>query len=513
MIGFLAHYDFWIDLIGSTIGILLYVATTHALQQRRHPAAAMSWMLMFLFLPFIALPAYILFGQRKFRADPNQLVPPWPMRSRDAPGAAAFGAGARDGAGWMSAMLESLGGAPVRGAQPVRLHTDSALAERALNEVIDSAHRELWVSTYVLGNDAVGTALIERLAAKAAAGVEVRLLLDGVGCFFVRHQQLHALTKANGKVARSFPPLRRMLKRQSNFRNHRKMVIADGRHLWMGGRNFASEYFGGTAHQPNQSHQADKANQAGKPGWPDLSLDCRGDLARDAAVIFSRDWYWACGVQLDLAFIARPEDPLATSAGALAPGTLPDARAPEAPASGPLTVQAQLLASGPDQPLDALQSFLVTACYRAQQRIVAVTPYLIPDPSLTQALALAAQRGIAVDLLLPRRSNHLLADLARNRSLRELSAAGVRIWLAPQMIHAKAVVFDDLAMTGSANLDIRSLFLNFELSLVLYDARQASLLVDWIGAHQRQATRYTARPASLLRDLTEGAVLWLGFQL
>ena len=82
MIGFLAHYDYLIDLIGSIIGVLLYVATTHTLQQRRHPAAALSWMLMFLFLPLVAIPAYILFGQRKFKADPAQLLPPWPMRIR-----------------------------------------------------------------------------------------------------------------------------------------------------------------------------------------------------------------------------------------------------------------------------------------------------------------------------------------------------------------------------------------------------------------------------------------------
>ena len=501
MIGFLAHYDYLIDLIGSIIGVLLYVATTHTLQQRRHPAAALSWMLMFLFLPLVAIPAYILFGQRKFKADPAQLLPPWPMRLRgsEANADSAVSSHANDGGGggWMSTMLESLGGAPVRDAQPVSLHGNGAQAEQALWQLVDDAQSRLWVSTYVLGNDRIGNSLIERLAAKAAAGVDVCLLLDGVGCFFVRHQQLRVLTQAGGRVARSFPPLRRMLKRQSNFRNHRKMVIADNDRLWMGGRNFADDYFSG----------AD-----GKDGWDDLSLDCRGDLPRDAAVVFSRDWYWACAEPLDPGALASYGTAAALIGASAAHAQQPLVRAAD-PNGATIANQAQLLASGPDQPQDSLQSFLVTACYRAQQRILAVTPYLIPDPALSQAFALAARRGIAVDLLLPRRSNHILADLARNRSLRELATAGVRIWLAPTMNHGKAVVFDDMAMTGSANLDIRSLFLNFESTLVLYDAQHAAQLATWISTRINLATRYTARPASLARDLFEGAVLWLGFQL
>lgn len=490
MIGFLAHYDFWIDLTASILGLLLYVASTHALQQRRHPAAAVSWILMFVFLPWVGIPAYILFGQRKIKADVATLAPPWPMHN--APNRDSNDD--EDSRGWMSAMLVSLGGAPVRTTDQVTLHLSGQQAEDELWRIIDRAVRHLCVSTYVLGNDRIGNELIRRLAQRAVAGVEVRLLLDGVGCFLVRRQQLAPLTAAGGRVARAFPPLRRMLQRQSNFRNHRKTVIADASHCWMGGRNFADEYFSGT---PRQA------------GWPDLSLSIDGRAAGDAQAVFSVDWFWACGERLALSADAATE-----RAARAAQSSAIQLQSPTAALQSPReSAQIQLLASGPDQQQDSLQAFIVTACYRAQTRILAVTPYLIPDPALLQALCLAARRGVAVDIVLPGRSNHALADLARNRALRELSQAGVRIWLSPRMIHAKALVFDELALTGSANLDIRSLFLNFELALVLYDASFASALSEWIDDHRRESAVYTATKASLPRDLLEGAVLWVGFQL
>ena len=107
-----------------------------------------------------------------------------------------------------------------------------------------------------------------------------------------------------------------------------------------------------------------------------------------------------------------------------------------------------------------------------------------------------------------------MADLARHRALRDLAAAGARIWLVPYMLHAKAVVFDDaIAMAGSANLDARSLFLNYELMVAFYAAADVQRFAGWIERHRDEAKRYEARTPGLLRDLTEGLVLWLAFQL
>ncbi|HMN79693.1 MAG TPA: phospholipase D-like domain-containing protein [Burkholderiaceae bacterium] len=460
LIAILTHWATWMHLSMSILGLLLYVASTHALQQRRHPAAAMSWILSFFFVPYLALPAYFFFGQRKMA-----------LTSRIG---SAHGSGPppADGRGqWLSSMLQTLGAAPSRDGVGLTLHHDGGEAEQALWATMDRAEHSIHVCTYLIGDDRIGRLLIERLAAHAARGIDVRLLLDGVGGLLVRRHRLAPLLKAGGHVARAFPPLRRLLHRQSNFRNHRKQVVVDARHLWMGGRNFADEYFVGSAHQP---------------AWIDLSLHVSGDVARDAQAVFLADWRLATGVDAPLPRFDQPA------------------------ASGR---ELQLVASGPDQSQDGLQALLVTGCYRAQSRIRIVTPYLIPDPALQQALGLAARREVAVDIVLPARSNHVLADAARHRALRELAAAGVSVWLVPDMVHGKAVVFDDVALAGSANLDIRSLFLNFELTMVLYEPRVAEDLAQWIDRLRADAQPYRPQPVSMLRDLYEGAVLWLGFQL
>jgi cardiolipin synthase len=458
----LTFWGTWVHVSMSILGLLLYVATTHTLQQRRHPAAALSWILSFFFMPYLALPAYVAFGQRKIKAGTIASPPP----------AGGEGTGRRH---WMSAMLESMGAAPARAEGELRLHMDGDESLAALWSCIDEARVRIFVGTYLIGDDRIGGQVIERLARRAAEGIEVRLLLDGVGCLMVREHRLRPLLRAGGHSARAFPPLRRLLRRQSNFRNHRKQVICDGERLWMGGRNFADEYF----------DRRDAAADA-PPGWYDLSLDVRGEVAADAEAIFLADWLLATGERL------APSPRRATHAAAN---------------------EMQLLGSGPDQPQDSLAALLVTACFRAQSRILVVTPYLIPDPALLQAMNLAARRAVRVDVVLPRRSNHRLADHARSRALRELARSGVNVWLSPAMVHAKAVVFDDIALCGSANLDARSLYLNFELTLVLYEAQSARTLAGWIEQRRAEAEPFVPQPASIARDIFEGAVLWLGFQL
>jgi len=176
--------------------------------------------------------------------------------------------------------------------------------------------------------------------------------------------------------------------------------------------------------------------------------------------------------------------------------------------------RAQLIASGPDQVDDTVYSLLVTAAYRAHERILLVTPYFVPDSALLLALSLAARRGVVVELLLPARSNHRLSDVARNRSLRALAAAGAQIWLAPRMLHAKLAIIDHtVALAGSANLDSRSLFINYELMVAFHDLAAIERFGAWYAQERTTAREHHPRRAGLLRDIGEGLLLWAGFQL
>jgi len=439
---------------------MTYVLLSHTLRQRRHPSAAIAWVIMLALVPYVALPLYLLFGTRKL-PRPKSGTP----RALGAPASA-------DERDWPQRLAAAMHLAPAASYESMRVHEDGKEALRALHELIDSATRTLDICTYILGRDATADALCDKIAARASAGVKVRLLIDGAGNMLAGRSDFASLTAAGVEVAMFVPPLHSPRRGRFNLRDHRKMAIADGAWLWCGGRNLAAEYFEG----------AD-----GKAPWKDLSFDLKGALAGQALECFDRDWLFA---------------------------TLkPSRHVPAAPQaqSGPL---AQLFPTGPDQTDDTVYSLLVTAFFKARERIVAVTPYFLPDPTLLMGLTLAARRNVQVDLVLPATSNHRTADFARHRALRELAGAGARIWLVPQMIHAKAVVVDDaLALAGSANLDARSLFLNFELMVAFYERAEARRFAEWIDRQASGAQRYVAHAPGLFRDLAEGLVLWLAFQL
>ena len=161
-----------------------------------------------------------------------------------------------------------------------------------------------------------------------------------------------------------------------------------------------------------------------------------------------------------------------------------------------------------------MHALLIDACFHAEHHIIAVTPYFVPDVSLEDALRLAARRGVRIDLCIPASSNHVLADFVRNRSLRALARAGIAVHLLPGMVHAKALAFDDsLALCGSVNLDSRSLLVNYESAVVFYDVEQIRWIARWIGALIPQASRYDDRQPGLLRDIAEGLLLTVAYQL
>jgi cardiolipin synthase A/B len=328
------------------------------------------------------------------------------------------------------------------------------------------------VCTFLVGNDEVGREAIERLTQRARAGVRVRLMIDAAGAWLQRPPSLRELCRAGGHVA-YFSPLWTLSRRMPrNLRNHRKLVIADDRRLWAGGRNLAAEYFeGGPGHA----------------AWIDLSCDLAGAPATSAAYQFARDWSAASRQALREIVSSEP-----VGTGGVA----------------------QFVPSGPDQAEDTIHTLLLAACFHARTRIVAVTPYFVPDDGLLEALRLAVLRGVELTLVLPARSNHRLADFARGRALRTLTQAGAHIRLVSRMVHAKAVIVDDsLGWCGSANLDSRSLLINYESVLVFYEQREILWLAKWVESLGAGGSRFEPRPVGLARDIAEGLLLTVAFQI
>jgi cardiolipin synthase len=462
----------WVTLHGlvAILGLVIYVTTSRARRQRRHPSAAIAWVVSLALMPYLALPLYLLFGSRKVVRDPL---------ARPTPGSPSKLNWSNAPAARFQHLAAAMGLPPAASYQQLAIHESGHEALQALRSVIFCATHTLDMCTFLLGRDALGDEISEILMRRARDGVRVRLLIDGIGVYLGGRPDLRRLSDAGIEVALFVSPLRSPLPGRTNLRNHRKMVIADGKRMWSGGRNLAAEYFVGN---PDPTHQTTP--------WIDLSFDLSGKLIQQAQERFVQDWAFA------------------TQAPRLSP---PQTVFPE-PASA--AAGAQLIASGPDQADDTIYSLLISSCFTAQTRIMAVTPYFVPDATLLMALTLAARRGIAVDLVLPFRSNHRLADMARHAAMRDMSAAGARVWLTPEMIHAKAVIIDDeIALAGSANLDERSLFLNYELMIAFFEPTDVQRFAQWIERQRAGAPLYRAEPPGVVREFAEGLIRWVAFQL
>jgi cardiolipin synthase len=276
---------------------------------------------------------------------------------------------------------------------------------------------------------------------------------------FVRRSFYAELRQAGGEVVRFMPVLPFTSRGSANLRNHRKIAVFDHATAIIGGHNLAHEYMG-----PNPYRKR----------WRDLAALIEGPAATLLNEVFIADW----------CFASRQD------AETLRPGATPDV----APDCG--DAELQVVASGPDVPGDPLYEGIISMIQEAEQSIWIITPYFIPDDVLLRSLIVKARAGREVTLIVPEHSNHPVTDFARRHYVRELCQAGGRVLLfTPGMMHSKAVIVDDcIGLLGSANFDLRSLFVNFEIGVVVHSAAEVHAMKAWAKAQAATCREFVNRP-------------------
>jgi cardiolipin synthase len=395
------------------------VMAVRLLGSRRTAQSTIAWLLALVFAPFVAIPLYLALGSRKF-----------PRRAKTSSSVAlANDSNASALAPGMTRLLASSGVARPRDGNSFELLTTGEEAYRRLLELVRDAKQSIDLTMFILGSDATGASIVDALAARAREGVAVRVVLDAVGCALSHRQAARVLGDAGAEVRIFMPLWHSPLRGRSNLRSHRKLAVFDAEQVFVGGMNLAAEYMG----PPGD----------GVARWVDVAAIVSGDVAEDATKLFESDWMFCGGAPRKAQGRALRE------------------------AGGE---RAQVVPSGPDMASDTVYDLFLQAIYGAQDRVILVTPYYVPDAPLQHALVIAARRGVRVEVVVPARSNHYLADIAARLPLRELAGAGVTVLYYPHgMVHAKTMVVDDsFAYVGSPNFDMRSLFLNYEVALCVY---------------------------------------------
>jgi cardiolipin synthase A/B len=337
------------------------------------------------------------------------------------------------------------------GNQVVPLHGGEQAYPPMLGAIARATH-SVHLATYLFDGDGTGLLFADALTAAAQRGVEVRLLIDGLGERLSRPSARHLLRRTAAGVGR-FLPLHRS--GAINLRNHRKILVADGLRGFTGGMNVGDRHL-----EHRKSLQGPVR---------DGHFQVEGPVVADLQRVFLEDWFFATGELRD----AAPYFPSIPAAG---------------------TCAARVIDAGPDEALDELHWVVLGALACARRKVQIMTPYFIPDPALVAALGSAALRGVEVSLLLPGETDHRVVHWATRAYLWELLPLGVRISYQPApFVHTKLLLVDDLwSLVGSANLDPRSLRLNFELDLEVYDAATTGALARHCAASFARSRPVTA---------------------
>ena len=465
-------------LVGFAHVLLAIVVSAHIVLTKPDVRAAIGWVGLIWFVPVAGSLLYGLFGINRIRRQAGRM-----RRGRVFSWTETFGpaslpryeAQLPDGLASdlrpLAMVVGAMTGAPLLAGNDLDLLVNGDEAYPAMLSAIDGAQKSVVLATYIFDHGRVADRFLEALTGAVRRGVEVRVLIDGVGARY-SHPPILAALRGRGIVVKSFlPPFLSLRHPYFNLRNHRKILVVDGMTAFCGGLNILDGCL--------LSLNAPDSTQ-------DVHFRIRGPVVEQIsrAVVF--DWAFTTGEHLE------------------GPRWFPKLEP-----AGAMLVRG--IADGPDENYEALLLTLLGAIAQAKQSVRIATPYFLPDPSLIDALRVAALKGVRVDIVLPEHGNLRLVQWAATAQLDQIVRFGCRVFLSPPPFdHTKLLIVDDTwSLIGSANWDPRSLRLNFEYNLECYSAefgRRLGTLFDAKMASARQLTVGELEGRSLLIRLRDGVV-------
>lgn len=428
--------------------------------QKRSPISTLAWVMTLVLMPVIGLIIYRIFGPQRIKRQSLRRSRSEDafMRKEDIQTLLAQHETPPVWGRLHSTLIERTCGLPMSSCHTAQFLRNGHATLTALIEAINGATQHIHLEYYIFEDGESGAAVMQALTQKAAQGVAVRLLVDAVGSPGVCSRRgkpfLQPLLDAGGEFAAFHPTRFDQHRPLVNLRSHRKIAVIDGRIGFTGGINVC-----------------DTENERAMPdtAYRDTHLRMEGAVVSWLQYLFVQDWVYATEKSMVTGglFCAHTPGPVAT----------------------------QVVASGPDSPMQAIHRAMIDAINEAEERVWLVTPYFVPTESAYTALSNAALRGIDVRLMVPRMSDSRVVTWAARSYYDELSNVGVQIYeYGPRMLHAKTLVIDHrLACIGTANFDCRSFMLNFELNVVLFNEAANRDLAAMFEEDTAQCTRVPRR--------------------
>lgn len=450
--------------IASTLIINIFLAVAIIFLERRDPASTWAWLMVLFFIPILGFLIYLLFG-RQLR---QKHLFRWEGRNKigieklidyqlDAIEDETFVFLKSDTEKYYDMIyLHLLNNQSVLTQDnDVQIFTDGNEKFESLLDDLEHARDHIHIQYYIFRLDGIGKRIEEVLVRKAEAGVKVRMLFDDIGSRNLHVRHFKRLMDSGGEVAAFFPATLPIINPRLNFRNHRKIVIVDGRIGYIGGFNVGDEYLG-------------LSKRFGY--WRDTHLRIEGSSVHPLQTRFILDWNQASpktNIQYDERLF------------------------PAIPRKG--DVGMQIVSSGPDSEWEDIKDGYLKMIFLAKEYIYIQSPYFIPDTSMLDALRIACLSGVDVRIMIPNKPDHLFVYWATYSNIGLLLKAGARVYLYENgFIHSKQIVVDDQVSTvGTANIDVRSFRLNFEVNAFIYDREKSHELAEIFEEDIQNSTELT----------------------